>query len=228
MTTTAGLGITLLEARQTQPHIVVNEAISVLDRAAASRLAIDMTALATLTLTGVQSSYTLLNPYGTPSGDFDFIVNGTVKQYLLINDTANVCTLKAPTGTVVVIQPGKTVHCYFDGTNMHAVSKLDSGWIDSTLLNSWTNTGGSWPNMGYRLIDDIIYLRGQIDHAAATAGSVIATLPTGFRPSVDKQIGLIDSASNMRLVELLTTGDVVYQSASVAITRLSFDGVVIS
>ena len=49
MTTSAGLGFTLLEARQTQPHIPVNEALINLDRAVAGRVPLDMAGLATKT-----------------------------------------------------------------------------------------------------------------------------------------------------------------------------------
>lgn len=227
MTTSAGLGFTLLEARQTQPHIPVNEALINLDRAVAGRVPLDLTGLATKTLTGPECSYWMLNPYGTPTGNFDLIVNGNIKPYLVINDTAFQCSFKSATGAVVAIPPGNTVMCYFDGTNMHAVTQTDSGWQNQSLLNSWANTGGSWANLSARKYNGQLHLRGQVDHASATTGSVIATLPSGYRPSVDKQIGLIDSAGNVRRVEIQADGDIIYHGAAVAITRLSFDGLVL-
>lgn len=227
MTTSAGLGFTLLEARQTQPHVPVNEALLALDRAVADRLAVDMAGLSTKALTNQQCSYWMINPYGTPAGNFDLIVNGNKKGYLVINDTSFVCTFKSTSGAAVAIPAGNDVLCYFDGTNMHAVSQTDSGWIDQTLLNSWTNTGGGWAALSVRKRNNELHLRGQINHAGATTGSVIATLPAGYRPSVDKQVGLIDSGGTVRLCEIQADGDIVYLGAAVAITRLSFDSVVL-
>lgn len=226
MSITTGLGLTFLEARQTQPHLVVNEAIDNLDRAVAGRLALDMTGLSTLTLTNAQSSTYFLNPYSAPA-DFDLIVNGNQKAYAVINDTLYVCTFKSATGAAVAIPAGNTVLCYFDGTNMHTITPTDSGWQDQTLLNSWANTGGSWAALSARMRDGQLHLRGQISHASATAGDVIATLPVGFRPDVDKRLSIVDGSGIMRLVELQSDGDVVYQGAATAITGLSFDGVVL-
>ena len=121
MSITQGLGITLLEARQTQPHIVVNEALTNLDKSVSGRLPIDMTGLATITLSNADCSYLMLNPFDTPTGAFDLIVNGNVKMYLVINDTPNTCTFKSATGTSVTILTGVTSLCYFDGTNMHKI-----------------------------------------------------------------------------------------------------------
>jgi hypothetical protein len=227
MTTSAGLGFTLLEARQTQPHIPVNEALINLDRAAAGRVPLDMAGLATKTLTGAECSYWMLNPYGTPTGNFDLIVNGNIKPYLIINDTSYQCNFKSASGAAVAIPAGNTVICYFDGANMHAITQTDSGWQDQTMLNSWANTGGSWASLSARKRNGEIHLRGQVGHASATTGSIIATLPTGYRPAVDKQIGLIDSTGTMRRVEVQADGDIVYQGSATAITRLSFDGVVL-
>jgi hypothetical protein len=95
------------------------------------------------------------------------------------------------------------------------------------MLNSWANTGGSWASLSARKRNGEIHLRGQVGHASATTGSIIATLPTGYRPAVDKQIGLIDSTGTMRRVEVQADGDIVYQGSATAITRLSFDGVVL-
>lgn len=226
MSTTTGLGLTFLDARQTQPHLVVNEAIDNLDRAIAGRLSLDMTGLGTLTLTNAQCSTYFINPHSAPA-DFDLIVNGNQKAYVVINDTSHMCTFKSASGTAVIIPAGNTVLCYFDGTNMHAITQTDSGWIDQSLLNSWANTGGSWASLAARKRNGEIHLRGQVGHASATTGSVIATLPAGYRPSVDKQLAAIDSAGLIRRIEVRADGNIVYQGAATAITRLSFDGVVI-
>lgn len=54
-----------------------------------------------------------------------------------------------------------------------------TAWTNLTLLNSWATSGGAF-NLAYRKIGDIVYTRGNVGTGAV--GSIIATLPAGFRP----------------------------------------------
>lgn len=224
MTLTTGLGITLVEARQTQPHLVINEALNVIDKTVSGRLPIDMGGLATLTLSNANSSYFILNPFGTPSGNFNLTVNGTTKAYLIINDTAFICSFGAATGSRQSVYPGKALHCYFDGTNMHPITPNDSGWLNLALATGWSNTGGDWAALSYRKLGDIVYLRGQVGTTTGTTDRLIATLPASFRPSVKKQIAAISSTpAASQIVHIATNGEVTYQGSDSTISRLSFD-----
>ena len=57
----------------------------------------------------------------------------------------------------------------------------DTGWTDFTLSGSWVNFG-TYANAGYRRVNGIVYLRGLIK--SGTTGVQVATLPVGFRPSM--------------------------------------------
>lgn len=62
----------------------------------------------------------------------------------------------------------------------------DTGWIDATLENSWTNDGFPYANTRYRRTGGIVYLGG-----AAVPGSLtdtIFTLPIEFRPDFDLRL----------------------------------------
>jgi len=55
-----------------------------------------------------------------------------------------------------------------------------TAWTAPTLLNGWTNTGGTYQVAQYRLFGDLVQLRGRI--AGGTVGQTIFTLPAGFCP----------------------------------------------
>lgn len=51
-------------------------------------------------------------------------------------------------------------------------------WTNFTLLNSWTTTAAQVPQ--YRKVGDMVHVR--IHTVGGTNGSIMATLPVGFRP----------------------------------------------
>jgi hypothetical protein len=62
--------------------------------------------------------------------------------------------------------------------NLTATNLTDSGWITTTLSNSFVS-GGTTP--GYRLLNGVVYLRGNLD--GGTGASTAFTLPSGYRPA---------------------------------------------
>jgi hypothetical protein len=63
-------------------------------------------------------------------------------------------------------------------------------WTNFTLGNGWTNLGSPYNlNAGYRMeVTGCVRLRGVVVGGTKTDGTVIATLPTGFRPTADQII----------------------------------------
>lgn len=55
-------------------------------------------------------------------------------------------------------------------------------WIDITLANGYVNET-NYNKAQYRMIGDVVWVRGAVTHGAAPLGAVF-TLPTGFRPPV--------------------------------------------
>ena len=98
-----------------------------------------------------------------------------------------------------------------------------SVWTTPTLLNAWQNLGAPWATAGYRLVGDMVQLRGALVHTAAipaTTSSTVFTLPVGYRPANN----LIFSGNSAGLnwgdtpvrVDIWNTGEVVLWSSAAA------------
>jgi hypothetical protein len=59
-------------------------------------------------------------------------------------------------------------------------------WIDIALISPWTNLGSSTQDAQYRLVGDMVQLRGKIK--GGTTGSRAFALPEGFRPPTNLTI----------------------------------------
>ena len=60
-----------------------------------------------------------------------------------------------------------------------------AGWSTLTLQNGWTkyNSAAYSPAQYKKSADGIVTIRGLIKGGTTTAGTVLATLPVGYRPS---------------------------------------------
>ena len=63
----------------------------------------------------------------------------------------------------------------------------DSGWNDLQLLNSVTSRGTNYTPQ-YRKIGKVVYIRGQVNIPSHNSGIIMATLPTGYRPSMEAKL----------------------------------------
>ncbi|MEO7904586.1 MAG: hypothetical protein ABIR91_02220 [Candidatus Saccharimonadales bacterium] len=92
-----------------------------------------------------------------------------------------------------------------------------SGWTALSLQNSWVNYNA--PTSGYsnalytKSSDGIVNLQGLIKSGTTTAGTVIGTLPSGYRPSERLMLNGTSSVGYAR-IDVLPTGDVVIMSGS--------------
>lgn len=120
-TYTANLGVTKLDAGQANAHVRVNEALDVLDKAIAGRLAIDLTGLTTKTLTGAESTHEILHVTATTAA-CDLIVQAVPKRWTVINDGSHTVTFKrAAQGSPPTIAAGAIKHFVCDGTDVRLV-----------------------------------------------------------------------------------------------------------
>lgn len=79
-----------------------------------------------------------------------------------------------------------------------AASSTQPGWTAPTLLSGWVNYGAPWAVAGYKknTVGTVI-LKGFIKGGTTTSGTIIFTLPAGYRP-LEKQnfvVGCFDGAS---------------------------------
>jgi hypothetical protein len=68
-----------------------------------------------------------------------------------------------------------------------------TAWTGVSFTNAWTNFGGGYQQMEYRLNGDMVQLRGVI--TAGTLNMSAFTLPAGFRPPTTVQ-GIIRCGSS--------------------------------
>lgn len=95
------------------------------------------------------------------------------------------------------------------------VGDADTGWIDMVLGNGWTNYGSTWETGQYRKTNGIVYLKGLIKPGTTTVGTVITTLPAGFRPVDDAHIDVGHSTGTAAVCRLniMRNGDVKINAA---------------
>jgi hypothetical protein len=92
-----------------------------------------------------------------------------------------------------------------------SASVTPTAWATPTLLNGWTNFGGSHQTARYRKIGDLVYVEGFLNGASKT-GNTILQLPSGFRPALTHFYVCESSETpNMATFTITSAGDIVYQ-----------------
>lgn len=87
-------------------------------------------------------------------------------------------------------------------------------WVDATIsLSGWTSQGATENPLGFfKDRDGTVHIRGRVAGTPATAGSVLFTLPVGFRPTIkDYQVSLFGAVSYVRgevIILINATGNV--------------------
>jgi len=105
---------------------------------------------------------------------------------------------------------------------------LSTAWAPLTLQNGWVNEGsGNFGNASYRINKNgNLELKGRIKNGTNTTGTVIATLPNGFKPP--KNSGLIvacHNGSNVGSGEIDVNADGTIIVAAVSNYYVSLDGI---
>lgn len=112
------------------------------------------------------------------------------------------------------------------------VNKIQEAWINATLENGWTNQGGSFATVGYCKNElGILQLRGLIKPGTTAAGTVLFTLPVGYRPAIVNKIQTIIyvnfSSFATLIIDINPDGKVAIGNVAVAAnaTWISLDGI---
>jgi hypothetical protein len=100
-------------------------------------------------------------------------------------------------------------------------------WAALTTANGWAAAGGSWaPPVLRRQVDGTVQLFGEIAPGTLTAGTVIATLPTGYRPSADATFRVPGGAATAGADLFVTSGgNITLQNVVGTITRIGLSNV---
>lgn len=99
----------------------------------------------------------------------------------------------------------------------------DTGWIALTLAASWVAWGSGYGSPQYRRKNGRVQVAGLIKNGTITAGTVIATLPAGFRPS-SQEIYPAHNGATARGVQVATNGQISL-SSGITNAELSLAGI---
>lgn len=92
--------------------------------------------------------------------------------------------------------------------------KGDDDWIAPTLLNGWVRFDVNNPNAGYRLKNGIVYIQGLIKSGTTTSGTVLFTLPEGYRPLLPLIKPTVVSGNVFGSMTIEEDGDVTFRSGN--------------
>lgn len=109
-------------------------------------------------------------------------VNSDIRATILLTD-----------GSITFRKDGASTQTVFYDVPAAAfkVGGNGSGWTTLTLANGWSNLGSPYNFLDYGLTPSgNVRMRGVVTSGTKTDGTVIATLPAGFRPPNDKLIGV--------------------------------------
>lgn len=108
------------------------------------------------------------------------------------------------------VKPIQTIETLYQ----EKAEKYQESWIAPTLLNAWINVGGTDDAAGY-MKDSLgfVHLKGIIYNGVITAGTVLFTLPAGYRPSKKLPVMALTSGGVIRL-DIKNTGEVSIVSAT--------------
>lgn len=171
----------------------------------------------------------LITGGSTAAGTVMFTMADAVPQYL------NVATYSARgaghfsvTGNSVVAKADTNVSSSWTSVNALLYSTTAAAiWTALPTQNGWGWYGYSYQTPQYtKAADDIVTLRGLLRGGTATNGTVIATLPAGYRPSAVEIFDVASTDGNWGRVDVFPNGDVVVRDfinpTWVALESISF------
>lgn len=110
------------------------------------------------------------------------------------------------------------------GLGVEEVDLTGFDWKAPTLGASWVDYGAPWEVAGYCRRGGLVHLRGLIKNGTATSGTLLFTLPAGYRPVSDKHFRVHTSGGGASMT-VQSNGDVKL-NAGVSDTNLSLAGMI--
>ena len=102
--------------------------------------------------------------------------------------------------------------------------ELKPEWQNLVLVNGW-NHHQQYNNVQYcKSFDGVVYLRGTANKGKIATGTVLGTLPVGYRPSKSIYISALNNSYTVAVLGIEPTGNLIIK-ANVDSTWLNFDNV---
>ena len=97
-------------------------------------------------------------------------------------------------------------------------------WQNLVLANGW-NHHQQYNNVQYcKSFDGVVYLRGAANKGKIAAGTILGTLPVGYRPSKSIYVSALNNSYTIAVLGIEPTGNIIIK-ANVDDTWLNFDNV---
>lgn len=93
-----------------------------------------------------------------------------------------------------------------------AAAVAPTAWTAVSFLNSWANFGG-YQGLTYRKVGDMVQVRGTISHPSGGSGTVVANLPSGFRPPANIEM-VVKAGGGTGYLTIAGTGDMTYTNST--------------
>lgn len=145
-------------------------------------------------------------------------------QYMHIATTAvNAFSLIGINSTPSVVAKGVGTNGYYSITASYIPASAAVTWNNLTLQSGWSIYGGPYATPQYTKTNDgVVHLKGLITGGTNGDGTILTTLPAGFRPKEHLLLTSSDFAQRAR-VDILPTGEVLLYY-SVSNGWFAFDG----
>ena len=99
-----------------------------------------------------------------------------------------------------------------------------TAWQNLELRNGWQHHPDYNRVQYSKSFDGVVYIRGSANRGNTTVGTVIGTLPNGFRPSESLYVTGLNNSFGSAIVAILKEGDIVVK-ANVDSTWLNLDNI---
>ncbi len=171
-----------------------------------------------------QAVFTWPTVPGATGYTFQYQLNGTGGAWTTAFTNQNTTTFTV-TGNIQDVVYGRASATNSAGTSGYSsnASLTIPAWSTLTLKNSWIDYNSSnWTTAGYtKTSAGMIVLKGLVKSGTATAGTVIGTLPAGYRPA-ERLLFQTGSAGAVGRIDIETNGDISIQVGTN--TWISLDG----
>lgn len=95
-------------------------------------------------------------------------------------------------------------------------------WSSPSLQNSWVNYGTGFPTLQYtKDSDGVVTVRGLVKNGTTTTGTIIANLPTGYRPP-GRELFVTTSNDAFGRVDIDASGNIMFESGTGGWVSLNF------
>lgn len=125
-------------------------------------------------------------------------------------------TVGLPARSLVPLVAGDTVWVVRKGKSLLVINHQDTGWHSLSFGAGWSDYGGVF-SARYKKVSGVVHIEGIVTGGAT--GTVIATLPAGYRPGREVMRTMFADFNVIYRVDIDTAGQIVHVNQAVGTAR---------